>query len=117
MRTLATLAVIAATFSFTHDASAQGTYYPWCARYDAYAYNCGFVTWQQCQATISGAGGKGGPANMAAALGAKPASSAAAIDPGLGRTVEPKAPGGSNGLALSISTTAATSCGRLRAKA
>ena len=54
---------------------------------------------------------------MATALGAKPASSAAAIDPDLGRMVEPKAPGGSNGLALSISTTAATSFGRLRAKA
>ena len=57
MRTLATLGVIAAIFSFTHDASAEGKYYPWCARYDAYAYNCGFVTFQQCQATISGAGG------------------------------------------------------------
>ena len=57
MRTLAAFAVIAASFSFTQEASAQGTYYPWCARYDAYAYNCGFTTWQQCQATISGGGG------------------------------------------------------------
>ena len=57
MRILATLAVIAASFSVMHEASAQGTDYPWCARYDAYAYNCGFTTWQQCQATISGAGG------------------------------------------------------------
>ena len=39
------------------DASAQGTYYPWCARYNAYTYNCGFTTWQQCQATVSGAAG------------------------------------------------------------
>jgi len=57
MRTLATLAVIAATFCVTHDASAQGTYYPWCSRYDAYSYNCGFVTWKQCQENISGMGG------------------------------------------------------------
>ena len=57
MRILATLALIAASFSLTHDASAQGTYYPWCARYNAYTYNCGFTTWQQCQATVSGAGG------------------------------------------------------------
>ncbi|MGB9368022.1 MAG: DUF3551 domain-containing protein [Xanthobacteraceae bacterium] len=34
-----------------------GTYYPWCARYNAYTSNCGFKTWQQCQATVSGAGG------------------------------------------------------------
>ena len=57
MRTLATLAVIATMFGSAHDASAQGTYYPWCARYNAYTYNCGFKTWQQCQATVSGAGG------------------------------------------------------------
>lgn len=57
MRTLATLALIAATFSVAQDAGAQGRYYPWCARYDAYTTNCGFVTFQQCLATISGMGG------------------------------------------------------------
>jgi hypothetical protein len=57
MRIVAAFAVTAATLSFTHAASAQGTYYPWCARYNAYTYNCGFKTWQQCQATVSGAGG------------------------------------------------------------
>jgi uncharacterized protein DUF3551 len=57
MRTLATLAVVATMASFTHAASAQGTYYPWCARYSGYTYNCGFTTWQQCQANISGMGG------------------------------------------------------------
>jgi hypothetical protein len=30
---------------------------PWCAYYDAYTYNCGFRTFEQCLATISGAGG------------------------------------------------------------
>jgi Protein of unknown function (DUF3551) len=29
----------------------------WCAWYDPYTYNCGFATFQQCQATVSGAGG------------------------------------------------------------
>lgn len=30
---------------------------PWCAYYNAYTYNCGFYTFQQCLATVSGAGG------------------------------------------------------------
>ena len=29
----------------------------WCAWYDPYTYNCGFNTFQQCQANVSGAGG------------------------------------------------------------
>jgi hydrogenase/urease accessory protein HupE len=29
----------------------------WCAYYDAYTYNCGFRTFEQCLATVSGAGG------------------------------------------------------------
>lgn len=29
----------------------------WCAWYDPYTYNCGFNTFQQCQATVSGVGG------------------------------------------------------------
>ena len=32
-------------------------YYPWCAWYDDYTYNCGFTTLGQCKATISGLGG------------------------------------------------------------
>jgi len=57
MRTFAAFALIAASLAVTHEARAQGTYYPWCSRYDAYSYNCGFKTWQQCQANISGMGG------------------------------------------------------------
>ena len=58
MRTLVTFALIAASVAVTHNARAQSRdNYPWCARYDGYTYNCGFVTWQQCQATISGIGG------------------------------------------------------------
>lgn len=33
--------------------------YPWCAVYDVgdAAYNCGFVTYEQCRASVSGIGG------------------------------------------------------------
>ena len=34
--------------------------YPWCARYGGAmsgASNCGFLTWEQCMATVSGIGG------------------------------------------------------------
>jgi hypothetical protein len=47
------------------SASAQGQPfpydpYPWCAVYGGRsggASNCGFLTWQQCMATVSGIGG------------------------------------------------------------
>ena len=29
----------------------------WCAWYDAYTYNCGFHTFEQCLATVRGVGG------------------------------------------------------------
>ena len=29
----------------------------WCAWYDAWAYNCGFNSFEQCLATVRGAGG------------------------------------------------------------
>jgi hypothetical protein len=58
MRTVTIFAVIIAALGVTaHAASAQAREYPWCARYDAWSYNCGFTTIGQCQATISGAGG------------------------------------------------------------
>jgi hypothetical protein len=31
--------------------------YPWCAFYGRLGENCGFTTYQQCRATISGIGG------------------------------------------------------------
>ena len=37
---------------------AQAREYPWCARYDWTTYNCGFVSYNQCLATISGVGGR-----------------------------------------------------------
>jgi hypothetical protein len=30
---------------------------PWCAFYDASTYNCGFHSFEQCMATVRGAGG------------------------------------------------------------
>jgi hypothetical protein len=38
--------------------TAQAREYPWCARYDWTTYNCGFVSFNQCLATISGVGGR-----------------------------------------------------------
>jgi len=58
MRTLAGLAVVIAALSFgAGDANAQGKYWPWCARYDSWTIVCGFATYQQCMATVSGVGG------------------------------------------------------------
>jgi hypothetical protein len=37
--------------------TAQAREYPWCARYGWTTYNCGFDTYNQCLATISGVGG------------------------------------------------------------
>jgi hypothetical protein len=41
------------------SSGAQAQNYPWCAHYDTGddGYNCGFVTFEQCRATISGMGG------------------------------------------------------------
>jgi Protein of unknown function (DUF3551) len=35
---------------------AEAQNYPWCAQYKAGAMNCGFMTFQQCLATVSEAG-------------------------------------------------------------
>ena len=58
----ARLSILAATPLFlllaVSDASAQN--YPWCANYSMWgggSRNCGFVTYQQCMATVSGVGG------------------------------------------------------------
>jgi hypothetical protein len=54
MRLLLTLGVLLfAAGMDTRAARAQ----PWCAYYDAYTYNCGFYTFEQCLATVSGVGG------------------------------------------------------------
>ena len=51
------LGVFAAVVCFEKPAAADG---PWCADYDAQEggfTNCGFQTYQQCLATVTGAGG------------------------------------------------------------
>jgi hypothetical protein len=50
-------AIFAVTAGFGPPAQAQN--YRWCAIYDVgdAAYNCGFVSREQCMATVSGIGG------------------------------------------------------------
>jgi hypothetical protein len=58
MRASSIFGVIALAMGLgTTAASAETREYRWCARYDAWSYNCGFVTFRQCMATVSGAGG------------------------------------------------------------
>jgi hypothetical protein len=54
---LFTFSIIVVTAGLGSRAEAQT--YPWCAVYDVgdSAYNCGFVTRDQCMATVSGIGG------------------------------------------------------------
>jgi len=55
---LATLGLSLAAVALGTPAQAQN--YPWCAQYSGKmggAMNCGFSTWQQCMATVSGIGG------------------------------------------------------------
>jgi Protein of unknown function (DUF3551) len=54
MRSRFVLGAIAATVLAT-AANAQN--YAWCALYKEGAVNCGFTTFQQCLATVSGSGG------------------------------------------------------------
>jgi hypothetical protein len=60
------LGIFAATLCIAQPAGAQD--YPWCAYYDfgghGGATNCGFATFQQCLATVSGVGGSCGPNPM-----------------------------------------------------
>lgn len=51
--------IAAATLTLLGQAPAQAaTYYPWCAWYDWSTSNCGFTSYRQCLATISGVGGE-----------------------------------------------------------
>jgi Protein of unknown function (DUF3551) len=56
---LFTLGILVAVTALGTDAQAQN--YPWCAIYGGGSAgggrNCGFTTFEQCQATISGIGG------------------------------------------------------------
>jgi hypothetical protein len=55
MRVIAVIVTLFGIFSaFIHVARADGT---WCARYPEGASNCGFYSFAQCEATVSGRGG------------------------------------------------------------
>lgn len=54
MRTLIALAALLTVITMDAAVSAPGK---WCARYNDGSTNCGFATFKQCQASISGAGG------------------------------------------------------------
>jgi Protein of unknown function (DUF3551) len=59
---IAAIGVFAVVVCFEKPAAAQNR--PWCAYYDFGqdgATNCGFSTYQQCLATVSGVGGSCGP--------------------------------------------------------
>jgi hypothetical protein len=55
MRILAIAGVLAATMLIDARSSAQAAAF--CAWYDAYTYDCGYYTFQQCLDTIRGVGG------------------------------------------------------------
>jgi len=67
MRRMSLAAIILATLAvptMTVSAARAEIVYPWCAYYSGRAggaTNCGFVTYEQCLATISGIGGWCGP--------------------------------------------------------
>jgi len=75
MRTLlGSLVVLMAAFTVEPAAAID---YPWCGQYAPSngGTNCGFVSWQQCQAAISGNGGSCYVNPFYAAYGAQPARS------------------------------------------
>ena len=57
LRILIASVVLTAAF-LVQGEPAQAREYPWCARSDWTTYNCGFVTFQQCLATIQGQWGR-----------------------------------------------------------
>ena len=63
---LSAVAVLAAMSAFGTPAEAQN--YPWCAQYSGRGFggamNCGFVSFEQCLATVSGIGGFCMPNNL-----------------------------------------------------
>ena len=58
MRTILAAAVIVGAAFMLTPSDAQAQYYPWCAFYSrGGGTNCGFTTYGQCLATVSGIGG------------------------------------------------------------
>jgi hypothetical protein len=58
MLRIAISSVFAMALLLQAQSPAAAREYPWCARYDWTTTNCGFVSFQQCLATISGIGGR-----------------------------------------------------------
>jgi hypothetical protein len=61
MHRIASLAAVLGAFAVAllfMTAPVQAREYPWCARYDWTTRNCGFVSFQQCLATVHGIGGR-----------------------------------------------------------
>ena len=56
MKSLLFLALLGTTMLFNIQPGAAREY-PWCAFYGPSTQNCGFVSFAQCRATISGVGG------------------------------------------------------------
>ena len=59
MRTLAVVTLTCLALSYVGIGRAEAA--PWCANYSDKSTNCGFTTFQQCEADISGVGGFCGP--------------------------------------------------------
>src|SRR6266508_6426433 len=56
---LAILGIAVLALLIAVESSSAEVIYPWCAQYSTKggARNCGFTTWEQCRATVSGIGG------------------------------------------------------------
>src|SRR5260370_42693856 len=67
MRMMTGACFAAATMLISHPQSASAG--AWCAWYDAYTYNCGFRTLEQCRATVFGDSGAYCAPNPANAYG------------------------------------------------
>jgi hypothetical protein len=57
MRRVIALTALVFAFVAAPAGVASARDYPWCAYHDWSTYNCGFVSFEQCLATISGIGG------------------------------------------------------------
>jgi Protein of unknown function (DUF3551) len=58
MRTILLAAVIVGAASVISTSDAKAQYYPWCSFYsEEGGTNCGFTTFGQCMANVSGIGG------------------------------------------------------------
>ena len=60
MRAILMMSAILSAFALLAPTASHADPYKWCAQYsgkDGGGRNCGFVTWEQCMATVSGIGG------------------------------------------------------------